>query len=170
MSLNKDLYNNNVRRNNKYKDVVDVLVYGSLDGGKNIKTKIFNDIKDLIIFSAMVGKKYERKENVKNKKNTGIILGTFSGAGSGKGSRVDQHNVIFMFGLIYYKDMNYMRDKHVKEVIEVFEQYSNGGLQVIKEWLVESGWNSLVLLEKIVDEVNSTEGSAGMVVEENPFS
>jgi len=169
MSISRELFNKDVRRNNIYKDVVDILVYGSLAGRKDTHKKIFNDIKDLIIFSAMVGKKYERKEKVDPKNNTGIILGTFSGSGSGKGSRVDQHNIIFMFGLLSFKDLNYIRDENVEKVIDVFENYSNGGLQVIKEWLVEAGWNSLCLLDKIMDELHS-ESDAGIKIEDNPFT
>ncbi len=166
-SLNTDLYNKNIRRNDKYKEVVDLLVYGSLDGRKNSDKKIFDNIKDLIVFSAMVGKKAEKKESVE-KDNTAIVLGTFSGSGSSKGSRVDQHNIIFMFGLLTHKDMNYMRDEHIADVISIFEEYSNGGLNVIKDWLVESAWNPLVILEKMTDELNLA-NDAGIDVEENPF-
>lgn len=167
-SLNTDLYNKNVRRNNKYKEVVDLLVFGSLDGQKNTDKKIFDNIKDLIVFAAMVGKKKEKKESVESKDNTAIILGTFSGSGSSKGSRVDQHNIIFMFGLLTHKDMKFMRDEHVNEVINIFEDYSNGGLSVIKDWLVESAWNPLIILDKMTDELNSEEKS-GIDVPENPF-
>ena len=167
MSVSMEIYNKNIKRNNKYNDVVNLLVYGSLNETKDVNKKIFNDIKDLIIFSAMIGKKHERKESVE-KDNTGIILGTFSGAGSSKGSRVDQHNIIFMFGLLTFKDMNYMRDKNIDKTIDIFEQYSNGGLQIIKEWLIESSWNSLALLDKILDEIQS-DSSAGIEIEDNPF-
>jgi len=64
MSISMEIYNKNIKRNNKYNDVVNLLVYGSLNETKDINKKIFNDIKDLIIFAAMVGKKYERKESV----------------------------------------------------------------------------------------------------------
>ena len=167
-SLNTELYNKNVRRNNKYKEVVDLLVWGSLDGHKNVNKKIFDNIKDLIVFAAMVGKKNEKKESVESKSNTAIVLGTFSGSGNLRGSRVDQHNIIFMFGLLTHKDMNYMRDEHVNDVISIFEDYSNGGLSIIKDWLVESAWNPLIILEKITDELNSGE-TAGIDVEDNPF-
>ncbi|MBL3529648.1 MAG: hypothetical protein JMN27_18355 [gamma proteobacterium endosymbiont of Lamellibrachia anaximandri] len=161
MSLSKEIFNKNIRRNDKYRPVVDLLVYGLLNEKKKSDIKIFSDIKDLIIFAAMVGKKYERKQDVDKKENTGIIMGTFAGSGSGKRSRVDQHNIIFMFGLIVFQDMNYMRDENVDEVIAVFEKYSNGGLEVIEEWLIESGWNSLCLLEKVIDEIK-TENDSGM--------
>jgi dnd system-associated protein 4 len=166
-SLAREIINKDVRRNKKYEDVVNILVNGSLHSGSNSsEKKIFNYIKDLIIFAAMVGKKYERKENVE-RENVGITLGTFSGGG-GKGTNVDQHNIIFMFGLLIYKDMNYMRDSKVDQCIKIFEEYSNGGLGLIQEWLVESGWNSLCLLDKILDELNK-DSTVGIEVIDNPF-
>jgi dnd system-associated protein 4 len=170
MSLTRDIKGKNVRRNDKYKDVVSLLVYGDIEGEGKSEKVIFNAIKDLIVFSAMVGKKYERMEDVDGKNSTGIILDTFAGSSTGgsKGSRVDQHNLIFMFGLLHFKDVNYLRDENVNSVIDVFEKYSNGGLGLIRDWLVESGWNSLVLLDKISDEIgNGVEG--GIVIEESPF-
>lgn len=167
-SLSFDLSNKNVRRNNKYKEVVNLLVYGSLDGKMNNDKKIFDNIKDLIVFSAMVGKKLEKKEDVDSKENTGITLGQFAGSGSYKGSRVDQHNLIFMFGLLTKKDMNFMKDENVSLSIKVFEEYSNGGLYVIKDWLVDSAWNPLIILEKMTDAINSG-GNSGIDVDENPF-
>jgi len=167
-SLNIDLYNKGVRRNTKYKEVVELLVFGSLGAKKSSSKKIFDNIKDLIIFSAMVGKKFEKKEKVDSKENIGIVLGQFAGSGSFKGSRVDQHNLIFMFGLLTHKDMNYMRDEQITESISIFEEYSNGGLSVIKDWLVESAWNPLVILEKMMDEINS-DSDSGINVTENPF-
>ena len=168
MAINTEIWNKNVRRNDKYKDVVNLLVYGTLNETRDGRYKIFNDIKDLIIFSAMVGKKFERKEKVESSSNTGIIMGTFSGSGSARGSRVDQHNVIFMFGLIVFKDINYLRDEKIDQVIDIFEQYSNGGLQIINDWLVESAWNPLCLLDRITDEISKS-SPTGIFIEENPF-
>lgn len=164
-SLSRDIINKDVRRNKKYEDVVKLLVNGSFEGNSSEK-KIFVYIKDLIIFAAMVGRKHERKEKVESE-NIGITLNTFSGGG-GKGSNVDQHNIIFMFGLLTFKDMNYLRDEKVDESIKIFEEYSNGGLSVIKEWLIESSWNSLSLLDKMIDELNN-DSDAGIEVEDNPF-
>ncbi|MGR8998238.1 MAG: hypothetical protein ACU88J_04225 [Gammaproteobacteria bacterium] len=168
MSISNEIRNKNIRRNEKYKDVVNLLVYGTLGESREGQYKIFNDIKDLIIFAAMVGKKYDRKEKVDPNSSIGIIMGTFSGSGSSKGSRVDQHNVIFMFGLLVFRDMNYLRDEKINEVIDIFEQYSNGGLQIIKNWLVESGWNPLCLLDHISDQLQSDVPS-GIEIEQNPF-
>jgi hypothetical protein len=168
MSINPEIWNKNIRRNDKYRDVINLLVYGTLNETTTSQYKIFNDIKDLIIFSAMVGKRFDRKEKVDPNLSTGIIMGTFSGSGSSKGSRVDQHNVIFMFGLLIFRDMNYLRDDKINQVIDVFEQYSNGGLQIIKEWLVESGWNPLCLIDHILDQLQSDVPS-GIEIEQNPF-
>ncbi|NDW15795.1 hypothetical protein GTQ48_09725 [Alteromonas genovensis] len=165
--LTSDLYNKQVRRNNKYKNVVDLLCYGSLDGKKSTEHKVFDNIKDLIVFAAMVGKKLEKTEAVDTKNSTSIVLGTFSGSGSTKNSRIDQHNIIFMFGLLTNKDMNYLRDENVAECIHLFENYSNGGLSVINEWLIQSTWDIDVLIEKISDHLPNDQ--AGIDLADNPF-
>lgn len=167
--LSKELQSKEVRRNNKYNHVVNLLVYGSLDedsAGKVQKT--FPYIKDLIIFAAMVGKRYNAQEEVE-KESTKIVLGTFEGmSGGGRDSLVDQHNIIFMFGLSVLRDMKYMRDENIDEVIQVFERFSNGGLAIIESWLKDAAWNPMVLLDKIVDEINSSsQADEGDVV--NPF-
>ena len=170
MSLTREIKGKNVRRNNKYNDVVSLLVYGDIDGESRSDRVIFNAIKDLIVFAAMVGKKYERLEEVDGPSSTGIILDTFAGSSTSgsKGSRVDQHNLIFMLGLLHFKDINSIRDNGVDEVIDIFEKYSNGGLSLIKEWLVESGWNPLVLLDKISDEL-ARDNAGGIIIDESPF-
>lgn len=169
MSLSKEISTKEVRRNNKYAPVVNLLVYGSLDGDDVARsTKIFPFIKDLIIFSAMVGKKFNCQEEV-DKDNTKIILGTFEGgSGTGRDTRLDQHNIIFMFGLSVLRDIKYIRDENIDEVIRVFERYSNGGLSLIEGWLKDAAWNPNILLEKIVDEIKLSSTDSYPEIE-NPF-
>lgn len=168
MSLTNEIRNKNVRRNRVFENVIEVLVYGTLDGVKNRRDSIFNDIKDLIVFAAMVGKKYNVKVPVDTRDSIGINLTTFSGSGSGKDSRNDQHNIIFMFGLLERKDMNYIRDEYIDEVIKIFEEYSNGGLSMIQSWLQTSIWDPLCLLDHITDELNK-EKPSGLQIKTNPF-
>lgn len=167
--LSKELQSKEVRRNNKYNHVVNLLVYGGVDEANAVKgPKTFPYIKDLIVFAAMVGKKYNVQEDVE-KESTKITLGTFEGvSGGSKDSLVDQHNIIFMFGLSVLRDMKYMRDEYVDDVIDVFEKFSNGGLSVIEGWLSEKAWNPMALLDKIVDEV-SEQGSGNETEVINPF-
>ena len=151
MSLS-DIYNKSIRRNNHYNDVVNLLVHGELpesNGKRN--TKVFNDIKDLIVFSALVGEYYQLREEIDSKNSTGITLLTFSGGGSGRSSRVGQHDIVFMISLFTHEDMNMIRDENVDQAIHLFEQYSNGGLGQIKKWLIDSAWDPLSLLDRIVD-------------------
>ena len=162
------LYNKAVRRNDKYKEVVNLLVYGSLDGSSG-GNKSFDDIKDLIIFAAMVGKHYEKTEVVEPGKSTSIVLGTFSGSGSAKGSRVGQHDIIFMFGLLLEKDIGAIRDENVSVCVEWFEQYSNGGLSIIYEWLVGSAWNPLIIEQQLLDLISASEMPGIQLEDGNPF-
>ena len=164
--LSKDVANKDVRRNNKYNQVVDLLVYGKIGDESGAKMpKMFPYIKDLIVFAAMVGKRFDFQEDVE-KENTGILLGTFEGAAGTRSNSIDQHNLVFMFGLSVLRDMKYLRDEHVDEVIEIFERYSNGGLSIINDWLRGSAWNPLVILDKMVDEVSNEDVVAEVV---NPF-
>jgi len=166
--LEVSLYNKAVRRNDKYKDVVNLLVFGALDGESG-GNKSFDDIKDLIIFAAMVGKQYEKMEEVESGKSTPIILGTFSGSGSSKGSRVGQHDIIFMFGLLLEKDVSAIRDENISVCVEAFERYSNGGLSIIYEWLVDSAWNPLVLEQQLLDLISASEKPGIQLEDGNPF-
>jgi|SRR5690554_3936104 len=167
MSISSIL-NKSVRRNNHYNDVVNLLVYGDLPGSKGGRNaKVFNDIKDLIVFSALIGEHYQLKESVDSKNSTGITLLTFAGSGSGRSSKLDQHNIIFLISLFTHEDMNMIRDENVDEAIHLFEQYSNGGLGRIRQWLIDSAWNSLALLDRIVDVL--PESSIGQAPEDNPF-
>jgi len=159
--LSAEILTKAVRRNNKYNDVVTFLVFG---GASN---KIFSDIKDLIIFAAMVGKRFGIREALEGE-TTPIILQTFAGAGSGKDGRVDQHNILFMFSLIEHQDMNYIRDEKIGETIGAFEEYSNGGLSKIKDWLEESAWNPSCLIDQMVDVLKESQ-LTGIQVGENPF-
>ena len=168
MSLSSELLTKSVRRNNKYNKIVNLLVHGSTDKEKpNREKKIFNDIKDLVVFTAMIGKRFNETEPLE-KENTGIILSTFAGSGSGKYSLTDQHNVLFMLGLVEKKQMEYMKDDHISEILVIFEQYSNGGFKIIEGWLAESGWRSLIILDKIVDEIAKLH-SVNINVDANPF-
>lgn len=169
VNLSKELQSKEVRRNNKYNHVVNLLVYGSLDEDQSGKLqKTFPYIKDLIIFAAMVGKKYNIQEDVE-KENTKIVLGTFEGtSGGSKDTLIDQHNIIFMFGLSVLRDMKYIRDENVDEVIRVFEKFSNGGLSIIEGWLRDTAWNPMVLLDRIVDEMHASKLDEELEVV-NPF-
>lgn len=167
--LSKEIANVNVKRNNKYQKVVNLLVYGdSEDGIRNKEKQIFGHIKDLVVFAAMVGKKLNLKEAL-DKENTGITIATFAGSSNTSNSRRDLHNVIFLFGLTEFKDMKYLRDENIHESIRIFEEYSNGGLSQIESWLIESKWNPIVILDKIMDVVSELKELKGIDVPSNPF-
>lgn len=164
MSLTDAVRMKGVRRNNKYNEMVNLL----WRGGKGPEsTKVFSDIKDLIVLAAMIGKKYEVREGLESK-NTPITLNTFAGIGSNKESRVDQHNIVFMFSLLINKDMNTVRDENIDATIKDFEEYSNGGLSIMQDWMAASASNPMCILDKMVEIVGSTT-PAGLDVFENPF-
>lgn len=153
-TLTHEISSKVVRRNNKYDNtVVNPLVNEMYSVAPGVQVKLFPYIKDLIVFAAMVGRYYDRKEAVESA-STPITLATFSGQhGSHKRSLADQHNIIFMFGLSILRDMKYLHDENIGEVIKVFEEYSNGGLSIIETWLLESGGKPMIIFDKIIDTI-----------------
>lgn len=147
-TLNQSLLNKNVNRNKKYEAIVELFVRPNTNSDSNL-VKVFPNIKDLIIFAAMLGKHYERREEVDKSDCQGVTLLQFSGSGSTKDSRQHQHHLIFMFGVLCNRDMNFARDENVDYCISLFEEYSNGGLAIIKEWLEESAWKQSIIFEKL---------------------
>jgi dnd system-associated protein 4 len=164
MSLTDAIRMKGVKRNKKYNDMVDLLW---VRGKGPESSKVFSDIKDIIVLAAMIGKKYEVREKV-GSENTPIALQTFAGTGSGKESRVHQHNIVFMFSLMLNKDMNAIRDENIDATINEFEEYSNGGLSIMQDWMAASASNPMCILDKMVEIVGTTK-PGGLDVVENPF-
>ena len=164
MSLTDAIRMKGVKRNKKYNDMVDLLW---MRGKGPESSKMFSDIKDIIILAAMIGKKYEVREKV-GSENTPIALHTFAGTGTSKESRVDQHNIVFMLAVMINKDMNAVRDENIDSTINEFEEYSNGGLSVMQDWMAASASNPMCILDKMV-EIVGTSKPTGLNVDENPF-
>lgn len=159
-TITPEIANKDVRRNRKYENLVEILVTKPFSIAPGHEVKLFPYIKDLIVFAAMVGKHFNKKEAVSDD-NIGIAISTFAGGHSSSAKSIsDQHNIIFMFGLSELRDMKYLHDEHFSEVISVFEEYSNGGLSIIEQWLLESAYKPMVIFDKMVDVVNTTKSSS----------
>lgn len=165
MSLTDEIRLKEVKRNAKYRPVIDYLWVRGVGPPEG---KVFTDIKDIVVFAAMVGKRFERRESLE-KNPDGITLLTFGGAGSGaKDNRVDQHNIIFMLSVLNKKNMECLRDESIEETIREFEEYANGGLSIIEGWLEASAWNPLCILDEMVT-LAKQDATLGLDVPVNPF-
>ena len=74
-----------------------------------------------------------------------------------------------MFGLLLEKDVSAIRDENISVCVEAFERYSNGGLSIIYEWLVDSAWNPLVLEQQLLDLISASEKPGIQLEDGNPF-
>ncbi|APX06907.1 hypothetical protein BWP24_12300 [Vibrio campbellii] len=143
LDLDASELNKNVRRNKKYKILEDKLVHDS-------KSPSFTYLKDLMIFSAFLGLKHGVTECLdSDSSSNGITLQTYSG--TGRDRRLGQHGLIFLIALHEKKDMDILRRENVDEAIEIFEKYCNGGLSILMSWLIASGNEPSILLNKLLE-------------------
>ncbi|MFA0337129.1 hypothetical protein [Vibrio breoganii] len=145
LDLNQSELNKNVRRNKKYKYLEDALV-------NNTDSPAFIFLKDLMIFAAFLGMKYDKTEPVdKESTSNGITLFTY--AGTGKDRSLGQHGLIFLIAMSKYKNMEPLRSENIDDAIKVFESYCNGGLSVLDSWLKDSV-NSSIIITKLLQELH----------------
>lgn len=135
-TLNKEFEwrNLNVRRDREFESLVDSLV--------NTSPAIFQHIKDLMVFAAMIGFSKQRKEPITS--NTiPITMHTYSND--------QQDGLIYMIALLHTKDGNCLRDEELMDSIKTFEEYCRGGLLEIQSWVNQNPTENPIeiLLSKI---------------------
>lgn len=107
-----------VRRPGDKEDLI-----GRLTSGEE---KVFPTIKDLLVFAAALGRAHERRSPLSSAGNDPVRLDTFVRDGS-----VDY----FMYALAIAEspdDPELVAEERTAERIKIFEEYANGGLQVLQ--------------------------------------
>lgn len=94
------------------------------------KQPIFPTFRDLLCFSAALGFEMGRK------------LPVDAGAGDFVDGRVFAKDdlsmdLLYLIALAENRDVDILREENEDKMIQVFEEYANGGLQVMTEWLKE---------------------------------
>jgi len=116
---------------------------------------IFQYLKDLMVFAAMVG--YSRGERREVRGDTiDIILDTYA--------TDEKDGFIYLLGLLEHKDGHVLKDQNLRKCVEVFEEYCNAGLYTIEAWLDDnpgdpSGIDTLLhhIYSKIVENESADE-------------
>ena len=112
--------NNNVHRSRAYEDTLQIL------GGKD--AKLFSTLRDALGFAATLGYREGRKIPLDNKVGREDIQPTvYNGT--------DAVDLIFCIALADAKTPDILKAENEKECITIFEEYGNGGLALIQEWL-----------------------------------
>lgn len=132
--------NLNVNRDRKYEHIVQKLVEDRDSG-------IFNFNKDLMVFAAMVGHCFNKKLSLSSDKIP-ITLGTYSST--------EDDGFIYLLALMENRNAKCLKDQNIQESIKIFEEYCNGGLDLINDWF-QSNPADLMKIEtlekKILDQM-----------------
>jgi dnd system-associated protein 4 len=113
--------NNNVNRSRAYEETLQIL-------GGNGPT-LFSTLRDALGFAATLG--YREGRRLKFDDNFGkedLQPSVYVNA-------KDAIDVIFMIGLAESRSTDILKLENEKECIKIFEEYANGGLALINEWL-----------------------------------
>lgn len=113
--------NNNVNRSKAYEDTLQIL------GGSG--NDLFKTLRDALGFAATLGYREGRRlEFDKNYGKEDLQPSVYVNS-------QESIDVIFMIGLAESKSTDILKLENEKECIKIFEEYANGGLALISEWL-----------------------------------
>ncbi|WP_049237804.1 DNA phosphorothioation-associated protein 4 [Moraxella canis] len=91
----------------------------------NPQTALFKLNKDLMVFAAMLGYNYNLRKPLSND-TIPITLGTYH--------NTEDDGYIYLLALMEKRDALYLKNDHLSEAITVFEEYCNGGLDLLQDW------------------------------------
>ncbi len=127
----------------QYKPLVEDLCNRSVQPDLN---EIFPRYRDLMLFAAMIGKRYDRRSDRKG--NGGEVESNYF-----KSTGFNKEGVVYLLGLLERDDPAVLKDG-ASDCWKLFEQYCNGGMEIISEWLkaAESTEQyAQILQEKVLD-------------------
>ena len=122
----KDWRGLNVYRDRRHENLIKTLV-------EEKDTAIFTYIKDLMVFAAMIGYSYNKKLALSDDKIP-ISLGTYYNS--------EDDGFIYLLALMENKNATCLKDPNLASSIRIFEEYCNGGLDLIQDWFRSSPTDS----------------------------
>jgi dnd system-associated protein 4 len=117
----------NIYRDDKHDKIVKLLAE---EPHPQLKRSIFKTIRELLCFAAVVGYHDGSKKKL-GKKTTEIPGRVFENSD-------EALDIIYLLALADKKNADILRDENENESVSIFEQYANGGLDVIDRWLKEN--------------------------------
>ena len=119
----KNWSNTPVYRNRKYENLVELLCTKKNDfSGRSI----FETNKDLMIFGAMLGYSKSKREKLE-KDPVQIFMSVYQND--------EKDGYIYLLGLLEKEDVKVLKDENLSSAIDLYQEYCNGGLSIIKSWL-----------------------------------
>lgn len=93
---------------------------------------LFPTIREFLCFAALLG--YSEKRRVPLDKDKGVEDVSYQ-----QFERGDVDDLIYLIALSATKDPEILKDGRESECAEIFEEYANGGMEIIKDWILQSG-------------------------------
>ena len=119
----------NINRSRVHEDMVQRLAMEKLPGTQRT---LFPTIRELLCFAALLG--YSEKRRLPLDKDKGVEDVSYQ-----QFERGDAEDLIYLIALAETKDPEVLKDGEEDRCATIFEEYANGGLQVIKEAMIRGG-------------------------------
>ncbi len=119
----------NINRSRIYEDIVQRLATEPLPGTTR---RLFPTIREVLCFAALLG--YSEKRRIPLDRSQGVEDVSYQ-----QFERGDAEDLIFMIALAEEQDISVLREGEEPKCAEIFEEYANGGLSIIKDLLLRCG-------------------------------
>lgn len=119
----------NINRSRVHEDMVQRLATQKLPGSERT---LFPTIRELLCFAALLG--YSENRRLPLDKDKGVEDVSYQ-----QFERGDAEDLIYLIALADTKDPEILKDGGESKCAEIFEEYANGGLQIIHEAMLRGG-------------------------------
>lgn len=119
----------NINRSRIYEEYVQKLAATPLPGTER---RLFPTIRELLCFAALLG--FSEKRRLPLDRSQGVEDVSYQ-----QFERGDAENLIYLIALAETEDADILREGEEGRCAEIFEEYANGGLAIIKDHLLREG-------------------------------
>jgi dnd system-associated protein 4 len=119
----------NINRSRIYEDIVQKLAAMPLPGTDR---RLFPTIRELLCFAALLGFSEGRRSALD--RSQGVEDVSYQ-----QFERGDAENLIYLVALAETRDPSILREGEEARCAEIFEEYANGGLAILKDYLLREG-------------------------------
>lgn len=119
----------NINRSRTLEDIVQKLAGQNVPGTER---RLFPTIRELLCFCALLG--FSERRRVPLDRSQGVEDISYQ-----QFERGDAEDLIYMIALAETQDTDTLREGEEVKCAEIFEEYANGGLMVVKDFLLRSG-------------------------------
>jgi dnd system-associated protein 4 len=119
----------NIHRSKIHEDMVQRLAMSKLQGAERT---LFPTIRELLCFAALLGYSEGRRTPLDRDAGTeDVSYQQFE--------RGDAEDLIYLLALAETKDPEILKDGEESRCAEIFEEYANGGLYILRDKMIQSG-------------------------------